>query len=236
MDNFPGMYFDPLYMIILAIGFVLSAGASFWTKSAVKKWSQVPTSRGMTGAQVAEAILDAEGIRDVNVEQVGGFLSDHYDPRSRTLRLSPDIYGGRSISAAGIAAHEVGHALQHAQGYLPMRMRQAMVPVANIGTNVGIWMVIIGMMIGLTGLSTLGVVVFAGFVLFTIVTLPVEFDASLRARKVLQKHSLLGPQELAGVSKVLTAAAATYLAAAVSAILQLLYWAMRAGLLGGRDD
>lgn len=230
------MYFDPLYMIILGVGFALSAGASFWTKSAVRRWSQVPTSRGMTGAQVAAAILRAEGISDVTIEQVGGFLSDHYDPRSKTLRLSPDIYGGRSVSSAGIAAHEVGHALQHAQGYLPMRMRQAMVPVANVGTNLGIWLVIIGVMIGATGLSAVGVALFAGFVLFTVVTLPVEFDASLRARRVLEQHQLLGGEELTGVRKVLTAAAATYLAAAVSATLQLLYWLMRSGLLGGRDD
>ncbi len=230
------MYFDPLYMLILGVGFALSAGASFWTKSAVRRWSEIPTSRGMTGAQVAAAILRAEGIDDVRIEQVGGFLSDHYDPRSRTLRLSPDIYGGRSVASAGIAAHEVGHALQHAQGYLPMRLRQAMVPVANIGTNLGLWMVIIGMMIGATGLSTLGVGLFAGAVLFTVVTLPVEFDASFRARRTLERYHLLAGPELAGVSKVLTAAAATYLAAAVTAVLQLLYWMMRLGLLGGRDD
>ncbi len=230
------MYFDPLYMLILGVGFALSAGASLWTKSAVRRWSQIPTSRGMTGAQVAAAILRAEGIDDVRIEQVGGFLSDHYDPRSRTLRLSPDIYGGRSVASAGIAAHEVGHALQHAQGYLPMRLRQSMVPVANVGTNLGLWMVIIGMMIGATGLSTLGVALFAGAVLFTVVTLPVEFDASFRARRTLERYHLLAGPELAGVSKVLTAAAATYLAAAVTAVLQLLYWMMRLGLLGGRDD
>jgi Zn-dependent membrane protease YugP len=230
------MYFDPLYMFILAVGFVLSAGASFWTKSAVRRWSQVPTSRGMTGAEVAAAILRASDIHDVRIEPVGGFLSDHYDPRSKTLRLSPDIYGGRSVAAAGIAAHEVGHALQHAQGYLPMRMRQAMVPVANIGTNLGVWMVIIGVMIGATGLATLGIALFGGFVAFTVVTLPVEFDASFRARRVLEQRGLLAGPELAGVSKVLTAAAATYLAAALSAVLQLLYWLLRAGFLGRSDD
>lgn len=230
------MFFDPLYMIIIAIGAVLSFGAQAWVKMAFSKWSQVPTSRGMTGRDVAQAILDAEGIRGVQIEQVGGMLSDHYDPRGKVLRLSPDVYGGRTVAAAGIAAHEVGHALQDAQGYLPMRMRQTMVPVANFGTQAGVWMVIIGIMIGWSGLSTLGVVVFGGFVAFTIVTLPVEFDASWRARSVLQRHSLLNEAELTGVTRMLTAAAATYLAAAASALLQLLYWASRAGLLGGRRD
>ncbi len=230
------MYFDPLYMIVLGVGFGLSFLASMWTKAAFRKYSKVRTAGGRTGAQVAAAILRAEGINDVGIERAGGFLSDHYDPRSRTLRLSPDVHDGTSVSAAGVAAHEVGHALQHAQGYAPMKLRQAMVPVANIGTNLGVWIVIIGLVIGVTALAQVGVAVFAGFVAFTLVTLPVEFDASFRARRALKAHGLLHAAELAGVSRVLTAAAATYLAAAVAAILQLLYWAMRAGLLGGRDD
>lgn len=228
--------FDPLYMLVMLVGLVLSGGASLWTKAAFRRWSQVPTGRGMTGAQVAQAILRAEGIGDVTVEQVGGFLSDHYDPRSKTLRLSPDVYGGRSVSAAGVAAHEVGHALQHAQGYAPMKLRQAMVPVAGVGTNLGIWLVIIGLMVGFSGLATLGVALFGGFVLFTLVTLPVEFDASIRARRVLEQRGLLRGQELDGVRKVLTAAAATYLASAITAVLQLLYWLFRLGLIGGRRD
>ncbi len=230
------MYFDPLYMIVLGVGFGLSLLASMWTKAAFRKYSRVRTAGGRTGAQVAAAILRAEGIHDVGIERASGFLSDHYDPRSRTLRLSPDVHDGASVSAAGVAAHEVGHALQHAQGYAPMKIRQAMVPVASFGTNAGIWIVIIGLMIGMTALAQVGVALFAGFVAFTLVTLPVEFDASIRARKALHQHGLLHGAELAGVSRVLTAAAATYLAAAISAILQLLYWAMRAGLLGGRDD
>jgi Zn-dependent membrane protease YugP len=228
------MYFDPLYMAVLGIGFLLSAGASMWTKAAFRKYARVPTSGGRTGADIAAAILRAEGVTGVRIEQVGGFLSDHYDPRSRTLRLSPGVYGERSVAAAGIAAHEVGHALQHAQGYLPMRLRQTMVPVANIGTNVGLWITIIGMMVGVSGIALIGVILFGGFVAFTVVTLPVEFDASFRARRALERHGLLGPAELAGVSRILTAAAATYLAAAAAAILQLLYWLNRLGLLGGR--
>ncbi len=230
------MMFDPLYMAVMLAGLVLSGLASFWTKSAFKRWSRVPIGRGLTGAEVAAAILRSEGISDVRIEQVGGMLSDHYDPRSRTLRLSPDVYHGHSVSAAGVAAHEVGHALQHAQGYAPMRMRQAMVPVAGIGTNLGVWLVIIGMMVGFSGLAYLGVALFGAFVLFTLVTLPVEFDASIRARRVLEQRGLLHGEELRGVSAVLTAAAATYLASAVSAVLQLGYWLLRTGLIGGRDD
>jgi len=228
------MYFDPLYMAILAIGFLISAATSMWTKAAFRKYAQVPTAGGRTGADIAAAILRAEGVTDVRIEQVGGFLSDHYDPRHKTLRLSPGVYGERSVAAAGIAAHEVGHALQHYQGYAPMRLRQAMVPVANIGTNAGLWITIIGVGVGFSGLALVGVILFGGFVAFTVVTLPVEFDASFRARKALETHGLLGPTELAGVSAVLTAAAATYLAAAAAAILQLLYWLNRLGLLGGR--
>lgn len=230
------MLFDPLYMLILGIGFALSAGAAAWTKSAVRKYGQVPTSRGQTGAQVAAAILRAEGITGVGIEPVQGWLSDHYDPRGRVLRLSPDIFHGRSVAAAGIAAHEVGHALQDAHGYLPMRLRQTMVPVANAGTNLGLWLVIGGMLLGISGLSLVGVILFGGFVLFTVVTLPVELDASRRARLVLQRNNLLTPTELSGVTRVLTAAAATYLAAAATAVLQLLYWLMRLGLIGGRRD
>lgn len=231
------MMFDPLYLAVMLAGLVLSGLASLWTKAAFRRWSQVPIGRGLTGAEVAAAILRAEGIHDVQIEPVGGFLSDHYDPRSRTLRLSPDVYGGRSVSAAGVAAHEVGHALQHAQGYAPMRLRQAMVPVAGIGTNLGIWMVVIGMVIGMTGLAYVGVALFGAFVAFTLVTLPVEFDASIRARRVLEQRGLLKGEELRGVRAVLTAAAATYLASAVSAVLQLVYWLLRVGLIGGsRDD
>lgn len=228
------MIFDPIYLLILGVGFLLSMGAQIWVKSAVNKWSQIPTTRGMTGRQVAQAILDARGIRGVTIEVVPGRLSDHYDPRSRTLRLSPDIYNGRSVAAAGIAAHEVGHAIQHQDGYAPMKLRQKMVPVANIGTSLGLWITIAGIMIGISGLATAGVVLFGGFVAFTLVTLPVEFDASARAKKVLVGQGLVSGEEARGVSQVLSAAAATYVAAALTAIMQLIYWAHRAGLFGER--
>jgi len=193
-------------------------------------------SRGMTGRDVAAAILQAEGISGVTIEETTGRLSDHYDPTSRTLRLSSENYRGMSIASAGIAAHEVGHAIQHKVGYWPMELRQRMVPVANLGTNFGMILVMIGAFMGFMGLAKLGVLVFAGFVAFTLVTLPVEIDASLRARKALVSGGILSGQESVGVSKMLSAAAGTYLAAAVVAILNLLYLALRAGLLGNNDD
>ncbi len=225
------MLLDPLYWLVIGVGMALSLGAQWWVKSAVRRWESVPMSRGLTGYQVAQAILRAQGIGGVNVEQTSGRLSDHYDPRTRTLRLSPDVYSGRSVMAAGIAAHEVGHAIQHKEGYGPMAIRQRMVPVANIGTQLGLWITIAGIFVGVTELAALGVLLFGGAVMFTLVTLPVEFDASRRAKKVLIDGGLVAGREAKGVQQVLRAAAATYVAAAVSAILQWLYWAYRAGLL-----
>jgi Zn-dependent membrane protease YugP len=229
------MLFDPLYLVIMIVGFLLSAGASGWVKLRMNKWGDVQTSRGMTGRQVAESILRAKGIQDVNIEKVDGFLSDHYDPSSKTLRLSSEIHDGETVASAGIAAHEVGHAIQHADGYLPMKLRQKMVPVANIGTNLGVWIIIGGMVIGALGLAKLGVFLFGGAVAFTLVTLPVEFDASFRAKDLLDNHNLVDKSELEGVEEILTAAAATYVAAAVTSIMQLLYFMMRTGMLGGRE-
>ena len=230
------MIFDPFYMAIMMIGFILSFGAQMWVKSSTAKWDKVALQGGLTGKDIAARILRARGISGVRIEMVQGFLSDHYDPRDKTLRLSPGVFNGRSVTAAGIAAHEVGHAIQDADKYAPMGIRQVLVPVANIGTQAGIWMVIIGAMIGATGIAKLGVFLFAGFVLFTIVTLPVEIDASIRARKLLLANNIVTKHEAIGVSAVLMAAAATYLAATLTALLQLFYFAMRAGLIGGRDD
>ena len=225
------MLFDPLYWVIIGVGFIASLGAKMWVQSAVKKWSDVATSRGMTGRQVAQAILKARGISDVTIEATRGSLTDHYDPSTKTLRLSEDVYDNRSVTAAGIAAHEVGHAIQHQEGYAMMKLRQKMVPAASIGTSLGIWITIAGVMIGMSGLATVGVLLFGAAVAFTLVTLPVEFDASSRAKKVLQQQQLVTGREAEGVNQVLNAAAATYVAAAVTAVLQLVYWAYRAGLL-----
>ena len=229
------MFFDPLYLLIMAIGLALSFGAKAWVTAATSRWDKVPLQGGMTGKDIAAAILRARGVRGVRIERVGGVLSDHYDPRTRTLRLSDGVYNGRSVTAAGIAAHEVGHAIQDADKYALMSLRQNLVPVARIGTSIGVYMVMLGAFISMT-VAKLGVLVFGGFVLFTVITLPVEIDASRRAKKLLLENNIVTGKEARGVSAVLTAAAATYLAAALQAILQLLYFALRAGLLGGRDD
>jgi uncharacterized protein len=228
------VYFDPLYLLIMVISAVLSLGAQLWVKSAFHRYKDVPTARGMRGADVALLILEAANVGGVRIDEAHGFLSDHYDPSTRTLRLSTENFHGRSVAAAGIAAHEVGHALQHAQGYWPMRLRQTLVPLANVGTNLGIIMVIIGLMIGALGVAKIGVLLFAGFVLFTLLTLPVEIDASRRAKRALADSGVLTARELDGVAHVLRAAAATYIAAAATAVLQLLYFALR--VQGGRRE
>jgi hypothetical protein len=221
------MFFDPLYVVIMIVSAALSLGAQLWVTSRVRAQSRVGLHTGYTGADVASLILRKSRLPGVHIELASGFLSDHYDPGSRTLRLSPDHFYGRSVAAAGIAAHEAGHAIQHAQGYWPMKLRQKLVPVANVGTQLGALMVMVGLVLGMIGIAKLGVVVFAGFVAFTLVTLPVEIDASLRAKAALAESGLLDARELAGVGSVLTAAAATYVAAAVTAILQLLYFVLR---------
>ncbi len=225
------LLFDPLYLVIMGVGLVLSLGAQAWVKAAVTRYQQVGLRRGLTGRQVAQLILDVRGLRGVRIERARGWLSDHYDPSTRTLRLSPDIHDGRSVAAAGIAAHEVGHAIQDAEGYWPMALRQRLVPLATIGTSLGVFLVGIGLFIGAAGLAEVGVILFAGFVALTLITLPVEVDASMRARRALADSGLLSDAELGGVNKVLTAAAATYVAAATTAVLQLHYYVT---LLSGR--
>ena len=237
------MMFDPLYMTILLVTLALSGGVSMLVKTRFAAGQKVNISSGLTGADVAKAILMDAGITDVKVLVHQGFLSDHYNPLNKTLNLSKDVYYGRNASAAGVAAHEVGHAIQHAQGYFPLWLRSAIVPVANIGSNLGPWLVIIGIVLMGAGralgysLALAGVVLFAAATLFTLVTVPVEFDASSRAKKALARMDVVAQgREYNTVSGVLFAAGLTYVAAAISSILQLLYWAYRAGLLGGRRD
>ncbi len=229
------MGFDGLYVVVMLIGLLLSLGAQAWVKGAVGRWSRVAVRSGLSGHGVAQLILRGQGIYGVRIEPVRGWLSDHYDPWDRTLRLSEANYYGRSVAALGIAAHEVGHAIQDAEGYGPMRLRQRLVPAANLGTSLGIGLVFLGMITGALGLTKLGVVLFAGFVFFTLVTLPVEIDASRRARRALRGLGVLGQQELAGVSTVLRAAAATYVAAAATAVLQLAYYLLHALAWSGDD-
>ena len=231
------MFFDPLYLIIVAPAFLLSAIASWKVKSAMAKYSRVPARSGWTGAEVARAILDRTGVRGVRVERVSGWMSDHYDPRSRVLRLSPDNYEGRSVAAVGVAAHEVGHAIQHQERYGPLILRQTIAPVASWGSNLSWILLMIGFLLQSSGMVTIGLVLFAVAVVFSLVTLPVEFDASRRAKDLLPKLGLVtAGGETKGVSAVLNAAAMTYVAAALAAILQLVYFLLRAGVLGRGDD
>ncbi|MEA2063593.1 MAG: zinc metallopeptidase [Gemmatimonadota bacterium] len=234
--GFIGM-FDPLYWAMIIPTMLLAGWAQMKVKSSFARYSKCSTKRRLTGAQAAEAVLNHAGVGGVKIEETKGFLSDHYDPRKRVLRLSPDVYSGRSISANGVAAHEAGHAIQHAQGYAPLALRNAVVPLASVGSWLAWPMIMFGMFLQSMQLMQLGVIAFAALVLFQIITLPVEFNASTRAKRVLVSSGILSNQaEADGVGKVLDAAAMTYVAATVSAIVQLLYFALRAGLLGGRDD
>ncbi|KXK31855.1 zinc metallopeptidase [bacterium] len=239
------MFFDPLSITVMVITMVISGIAQFMVKSAYKKYSQVPSSAGMSGAEAAARMLRANGIAGVDIEQVEGMLSDHYDPTKKVLRLSPDVYHGTSLASLGVACHEAGHALQHARGYTPLYLRSIMVPVATFGTNAGVWLMLIGVLMGAASgvpgigryMALIGFVAFLGAVLFSIVTLPVEFDASKRAKQQLAELGILhSVEEQRGVAKVLNAAAMTYVAAAIVSLLYLLEWAIRLGLIGGRRD
>jgi len=231
------MYFDPLYLLFFGPGLLLSLWASYRVKSTFKRYSQVPSQRGFSGAEAAAELIRHRGVDGVRIEATPGFLSDHYDPSHRVLRLSPDVYSGRSLAALGVAAHEAGHAIQHAKSYGPLKFRSWVVRPAAIGSNLGGFLAMTGAALGVAGLTWVGVVLFSVFVVFTLVTLPVEFDASKRAVVALQEIGVINASEVPGAKAVLNAAAMTYVAAAITAILQLLYFLMRAGLLGGnRDD
>lgn len=228
-------YIDPLYIALLLPGFLLSLWASWKTKSAFNKYSRVRTLQGLTGAQAAQRMLDSAGIHDVRIVATRGFLSDHYNPVNKTLALSESVYGSPSVAAVGVACHEAGHAIQHARHYKPLHLRSALVPTANIGSSLSWILIFGGMFLGMAGLAKIGVILFCGVVAFQLVTLPVEFDASNRAKRLAVETGVVVPQERQGMDRVLNAAAMTYVAAAVTAILTLLYFALRLGLLGGRD-
>lgn len=236
------MIFDPLYLAVIGVGLALSLWASSKTRGTFQKYSQFTTRRRLTGAEVAAAILRDNGISGVRIEPVAGELTDHYDPRSRTLRLSESVYSSRSLAAAGVAAHEVGHAIQHARAYGPLKFRSAWVPVASLGSGLSMFIIMAAFFLGgaATALgqtaAVIGVGLFATTTIFTLITLPVEFDASKRALLTLQRGGYMTADELGGARRVLDAAALTYVAAAVSSVLTLLYFAMRLGLLGGRRD
>ncbi len=238
------MMFDSLGLMVMVAAFVISGIAQLMLKRAYSKYREVPGSSGLTGAQAAARMLRANGIAGVGIEETQGMLSDHYDPTHKVLRLSPDIYHGTSLASLGVACHEAGHALQHAKGYTPLYLRSAMVPVATFGTNLGIILMVVGMMMGaaqgFVGGKTIAMIGFVGFlgaVFFSIVTLPVEFDASRRAKEQLAALGMVGSNaEQRGISTVLNAAAMTYVAAAVVSLLYLLEWAIRLGLIGGRRE
>jgi Zn-dependent membrane protease YugP len=205
-------------------------------KSSFSKYGKIGNRRGITGAEAARRILDSSGLSAVRIEPAQGRgLSDHYDPRTKVLRLSPDVYGKASLASVGVAAHEAGHALQDSRGYAPLKIRSALVPAAQLGSSLAWPLLFLGMFLGVMGMVKLGVIFFSGAVLFQIVTLPVEFNASARAMQALEGVGILSGEELSGARKVLSAAALTYVAAAVTAVLQLFYFLLRSGLLGGDD-
>jgi len=213
------MFEDPLFWVFVLPGLLLGLYAQSRIKLNVTKYSQVATKDGVTGAEVARRLLDAQGLQDVAIESTPGILSDHYDPRTKTLRLSQSVYFTPSVAAAGIAAHEAGHALQDAEDYLPMEARTYIVPIAQLAAQVAPWLFITGLLLQLDTLTWIGVILFGSSFVLAFLTLPVEFNASARAKELLISHGIIrGDEQVAGVEKVLGAAAWTYVAAAVSAI------------------
>ncbi len=213
-----------LYYGIGIIGFIVSLAVSGWLRSTYSKWSKVQNAAGLTGVEVARTILQANGIDNVKVEAVQGQLSDHYDPRARVVRLSQDNYSRASVAGMAVAAHEVGHAIQHAKAYSPLQWRSAIAPVANIGSQFGMYAAIFGIFLQSQGLLQVGIVLFSAAVLFQVVTLPVEFDASRRALAQLNTLGIVTPRDQGGARNVLTAAAMTYVAAAATSIAYLVYF------------
>ncbi|MFN8061849.1 MAG: zinc metallopeptidase [Vicinamibacterales bacterium] len=230
------MFMDPLYLMLALPGLLLSLWASWRTKSAFAKYSEVPSRRRITGAEAAETMLARAGITDVKVVPADGFLSDHYNPMNKTLALSEPVFASTSIAAVGVATHEAGHAIQHANSYGPLYLRSALVPTANVGSTMSYIVIMLGFMLASQNLVAIGAILFSGVVLFQLVTLPVEFDASNRAKRLVVDYGIVTADEREGIDRVLNAAAMTYVAAAVSSLLTLVYYLYRAGLLGGRRD
>lgn len=228
-------FFDPYYLLMVMLpGLLISGIASYLTQRAFNKYSKVRSRRGYTGAQAAQILLDQAGIHDVQVVPTRGFLSDHYNPASKQLALSEAVYASNSIAAVGVACHEAGHAIQHANHYAPLWVRSALVPMASIGSGLGYIVMLVGLMIH-PYVVFAGALLFACVLLFQIVTLPVEFDATARAKKLIVEAGIIDRDERTGVDSVLNAAALTYVAAVISTLLTLLYFLMRSGLFGGRN-
>ena len=237
------MFFDPMYFLIVVIpGLILSGAASMLVKSRFNYYSRVPSTRGYTGAMAAKKLLDKAGIHDVSIVRVNGFLSDHYNPATKQLALSPPVYDSTSVAAIGVATHEAGHAIQHATGYYPLKWRSLLVPVVQFGSPIGMYAMMGGLALMAVApafgkiLFMVGAMAFGALLVFQGVTLPVEFNASSRAKALVVEAGIVGHQEREGIDKVLGAAALTYVAAFVSTLLTLLYFLWRSGLLGGSDD
>jgi len=219
------MFFNPTYWLFMAPALILMLAAQFFVNSTYKKWSRVPARSRVSGAEAAERLIRYGGLHDVQVQGVRGKLTDHYDPRKKILRLSEGVYQGRSVASLAIAAHELGHAAQDKDEYFPLRFRAILIPVVNIGSYLGWILIMIGLFLRLTDLAWLGVAVFSGGAIFALATLPVELNASARAKALLTNSGLIiGEEEQRGINAVLNAAALTYVAALVTSVLQLLYW------------
>ena len=221
-----------MYLLFSLPALILGLWAQFRVQGTLRKYSQVPNGTRLSGAEVARRILSLNGLYDVAVEQTNGFLSDHYDPTTRTLRLSPQVYQGASVAAAGIAAHEAGHAIQHAEGYTPLQVRTAIVPTVQIGSWLGPIIFMVGLFFAGTTVAWIGLILFAATAVFSLITLPVEFDASRRAKAILADTGMVYSYDMTGVNQVLDAAALTYVAAAVQAVSTVLYYLT---LLSGRS-
>ncbi len=227
------MFYDPRYLCFMLPAVLLMALVQMYVRSAYSKWSRVPARSRFTGADAAQRLIQTGGLYDVRVEGISGELTDHYDPRDKVLRLSRGVYGSSSVAALAIAAHELGHAMQDKDGYFPLRLRSALVPMVNIGSYLGWILIFVGLALQIMGIAWLGVAVFSGGTLFALATLPVELNASARARELLANSGLImGEEEMGGVSNVLNAAALTYVAALVTSVMQLLYWVTL--IMGGR--
>jgi len=228
-------FFDPMYLIFMIPAFALMGFASWYVRHAYSKWSQVRASSGLTGHMAAQRLISTGNMYGVQVQGTAGQLTDHYDPRNKTLYLSPGVSDTTSVASVAIAAHELGHAMQDAEDYFPMKIRSGLVPIVSIGSNLGWILILIGLMLRQTGIAWLGVLVFSGGAVFALATLPVEFNASARAKELLYSTGIIQTEEeQRGVNQVLNAAALTYVAGLVTAVMQLLYYVFLIGGMGGR--
>jgi Zn-dependent membrane protease YugP len=226
-------YFNPQYLIFMAPALLAMFAAQLYVNSTYRKWSQIRTRSGLTGAEAADRLISSGGLSDVTVNQISGRLTDRYDPRTKELSLSPAVFQGNSVASVAVAAHELGHAMQDQEDYFPLRFRSMLVPAVNIGSTLGWILIMAGLLLNIIGIAWLGVLAFSGGTLFALATLPVELNASTRARALLSSSGvILSEEEQRGVNSVLNAAALTYVAALFTAVMRLLYWVSL--LSGGR--